>query len=143
METIGWLLLTIEPYMSDLVVNRTSVRFVNKFEFEDFDNPEEYFNVLITSANDSSFKYPLVQYGFRYTVTVPNSDIYSILNHNVDNPIPNRYLYIFDIDVLDRQIIQYDVDLIKNTAENLRSIRNELFFGSITEKTKCLWNLQG
>ncbi|MCR5569125.1 MAG: TIGR04255 family protein [Paludibacteraceae bacterium] len=142
-ESISWLLSAIEPYMSNFVVNRTSIRFINKFELDDFKNPEDYFNVVISSANDSSFKYPFVQYGFRYTITVPNSEIYSIINHNVDNPIPNKYLYIFDIDVLDRQNIQYDVDLIRKTADNLRSIRNEMFFCSITEKTKKLWNLQG
>lgn len=120
-------------------ITRTSIRFINRFEFENFDNPQEYFNTLI-SSNDRELPYPLVQYGFRLIMNIPNTDIHSIVNQNVENLRANSFAYTFDIDVLDRQNLIFDVETLEMSMENLRDIKNEIFFNNITDKTKNLCN---
>lgn len=120
-------------------ITRSSIRFINRFVFDNFDNPQEYFNSLITS-NEKDLPYPLVQYGFRLIMDIPQSDIHSIVNQNVENLRANSFAYTFDIDVLDRQNLLFDVETLSISMENLRDIKNEIFFNNITEKTKNLCN---
>jgi uncharacterized protein (TIGR04255 family) len=131
----------LSPLFESAELYRISVRFVNRFTFEDFTNPKKYFNALITSV-DGQASYPLHQYGFRLTMDVPDSDIYTIVNHNVENVSQNKYIYTFDIDVLDRQNLIFDLDTISETLENLRNIKNKIFFETITETTLQLCNCQ-
>ena len=119
-------------------IQRTSIRFVNRFIFNEFDDPKSYFNALITSADGNS-SYPLRQYGFRMLMDIPDTDIYSIVNHNVEN-VQDKFFYTFDIDVLDRQTLVFDIDTIRNSFEHLRSIKNTIFFDTLTEKTLQLCN---
>lgn len=125
--------------LSDLLkkteITRTSIRFINRFSFDNFDNPLEYFNTLITS-NDKDLPFPLVQYGFRLIMDIPNSDIHSIVNQNVEILRANSFAYTFDIDVLDQQNLLFDVETLSMSMEYLRNIKNEIFFNNITEKTK-------
>jgi uncharacterized protein (TIGR04255 family) len=60
--------------------------------------------------------------------------IYSIVNQNADH-LTDRFIYIFDIDVLDRNNILFDVNSIGEILENLREIKNKIFFGNLTNKT--------
>jgi uncharacterized protein (TIGR04255 family) len=60
--------------------------------------------------------------------------IYSIVNQNADH-LADRFIYIFDIDVLDRNNILFDVNSIGEILENLREIKNKIFFGNLTNKT--------
>ena len=72
----------LSPILENAEIQRTSIRFVNRFIFNEFDDPKSYFNALITSADGNS-SYPLRQYGFRMLMDIPDTDIYSIVNHNV------------------------------------------------------------
>ena len=45
-----------------------------------------------------------------------------------------------DIDVLDKQKLVFDIDTISDSLENLRSIRNKIFFDTIPDKTIELCN---
>lgn len=129
---------SLSELMYQSTIKRTSIRFVNRFTFEDFDNPSDYFNTLITSSVDID-TYPLRQYGFRLLMDVPNSDIYTIVNHNVEN-VSGSYLYTFDIDVLDRQQLVFNIETLKDQLEQLRDVKNDVFFKSITKKTIELCN---
>ena len=71
---------------------------------------------------------------------VPQTDIYTIVNHNVENASQGKYLYTLDIDVLDKQKLVFDIDTISDSLENLRNIRNKIFFDTITDKTIELCN---
>lgn len=140
-ETALSLFNILSPLLENAEIQRTSIRFVNRFIFDEFNDPKTYFNALISSTDGSS-PYPLRQYGFRMLMDVPNSDIYSIVNHNVENIQQDKYLYTFDIDVLDRQKLVFDINTMNHSFENLRSIKNKIFFDTITDKTMQLCNSQ-
>lgn len=123
---------TLSPIMENVTIRRTSIRFINQFKFDDFSDPTEYFNSQISSA-DGGMLYPLLKYGFRLTYDV-DEGIYSIVNQNVEH-LPDKYVYIFDIDVLNRNNLLFDQNAIADTADRLRDIKNRIFFGNVTEKT--------
>lgn len=120
-------------------IQRTSIRFINRFTFDDFDRPEDYINTFISAAGDSQ-PYPLRQYGFRLLMDVPDSDTYAIVNHNVERVLDGNFLYTFDIDVLNNQKLLFSLDSIDNNFDNLREIKNNIFFNTLTEKTLSLCN---
>ena len=72
---------------------------------------------------------------------VPNTDVYTIVNHNVES-ITSKYVYTLDIDVLNRQKLIFDVNSIGESLENLRLIKNKVFFDTITEETIKVCNSQ-
>lgn len=135
------LLSIVSPLFSTAEILRLSIRFVNRFTFSEFSDPKVYFNTLISSSDGES-SYPLRQYGFRLMMDVPDTDIYTIVNHNVENVPQDKYIYTFDIDVLDRQKLIFDIDTIGENLENLRQIKNKIFFDTITENTKQLCSSQ-
>ncbi len=133
-------LLILSDILNNIEVTRTSIRFINRFTFNNFDNPQDYFKTLISSSEDNQLPYPLRQYGFRLLMDVPNTDIYSIVNQNVENVRANTYIYTFDIDVLDRQHLLFDKETLGVNMENLREVKNEIFFNNITRKILDLCN---
>lgn len=133
-------LMLVAGILNKIEVIRTSIRFINRFTFDNFDNPQEYFKTLISSSKDNQLPYPLRQYGFRLLMDIPNTDTYSIVNQNVENIRSNSYIYTFDIDVLDRQHLLFDKETLAENMETLRGIKNEIFFGNVTQKTLDLCN---
>jgi len=133
-------LMIIEEILNKIEVIRTSIRFINRFTFDNFENPQDYFKTLISSTDDNNLLYPIVNYGFRLIMDIPKTDSYSIVNHNVENVRSNSYMYTFDIDVLDKQHLVYNEETISETMEALRKIKNEIFFSSVTLKTLELCN---
>jgi uncharacterized protein (TIGR04255 family) len=139
-ETTKFYLSIISDVLNNCEVIRTSIRFINRFTFDNFDNPQEYFKTLISGTEDSQLPYPLRQYGFRLFMDVPDTDTYSIVNQNIENARTNTYIYTFDIDVLDRQHLVFDINTVSENMENLRNIKNEIFFSNVTQKTLDLCN---
>jgi uncharacterized protein (TIGR04255 family) len=133
-------LMALSGILNNLEITRTSIRFINRFTFENFDNPAEYFKTLISSSEDNVLPYPLRQYGFRLLMDIPDSDIYSIVNQNVENVRANSYIYTFDIDVLDMQHLLFEKETLAVNMEKLRDVKNEIFFNNITQKTIDLCN---
>ena len=121
-------------------VTRTSIRFINRFMFDNFDNPQEYFKTMISSVENNQLPYPLRQYGFRLVMDTPDTDIYSVVNQSIENIPTNKYIYTFDIDVLDKQHLTFHVDTIVANLENLRDVKNSVFFNNLTQKTLDLCN---
>lgn len=138
-STINCLSILTE-LLSCIEVVRTSIRFINRFTFDNFDNPQDYFKTLISSTEDTQLPFPLRQYGFRLFMDVPGTDIYSIVNQNIENVLSNTFIYTFDIDVLDRQHLIFDKETLVEHMENLRGVKNDIFFGNITQKTIDLCN---
>lgn len=133
-------LLILSDILNKIEITRISIRFINRFNFENFDNPQDYFKTLISSNTDNQLPFPLRQYGFRLLMDVPDTDIYSIVNQNVENIRTNSYIYTFDIDVLDKQRLLFDKETLAMNMENLRQIKNEIFFNNITQNTLDLCN---
>lgn len=129
----------LERVFGQSEIQRTSIRFINRFTFNNFDKPEDYINTFISATGDSQ-PYPLRQYGFRLLMDVPDSDTYSIVNHNVERVLDGSFLYTFDIDVLNNQKLLFSLDSIDNNLDNLREIKNNIFFNALTEKTLSLCN---
>lgn len=123
----------ISTALEGVLVTRTSIRFINNFELKDFDNPEKYVKTMIVSSEDNVLPYPVTDYGFKMTMNI-NDNVYAIVNHKYDNPA-NKYLYIFDIDVLDRRNLVFDINMILSSVEELRNIKNEIFFKNLTQDT--------
>jgi uncharacterized protein (TIGR04255 family) len=133
-------LMIVAEVLNKIEVIRTSIRFINRFTFDNFDKPQEYFKTLISSSEDNQLPYPLRQYGFRLLMDIPNTDTNSIVNQNVENVLNNSYIYTFDIDVLDKQHLIFDKETLAQNMEILREIKNEIFFGNVTQKTLDLCN---
>lgn len=129
----------LQPVMENVTIRRTSIRFINQFNFEKFDDPTAYFNTLITSSkNEGNLLYPLMKYGFKLTYDI-EENVYSIVNQNVEH-LPDKFAYIFDIDVLNRNNLMFEINTVSDILEQLRNIKNEIFFGNVTDKTLELCN---
>ncbi len=124
----------LSEILNDVEVNRVSIRFINRFELPDFSNPQEYVTTIITN-NTGKTTYPVRQYGFRLMYDIPGTNIYAIVNQNVEKNTTDGYSYVLDIDVLDRQTILFQLDTISINIEKIREVKNDLFFEFITKKT--------
>jgi hypothetical protein len=137
-ESVCKYIALFAPVLETHTINRTSIRFINQFAFESFDNPTEYFNTLISSTEDKGFPFPLIKYGFKLVLDI-RQDIYSIVNQNLEKSSAN-YNYIFDIDVLNKSNLIFDVNSIVDVLSELRGIKNSIFFSNVTQKTIDLCN---
>lgn len=133
-------MMVFSELLNNIEIKRTSIRFINRLSFSEFSNPQEYFNTLISGTDDSPLPYPLRQYGFRLLMDIPQSEIYSIVNQQIETLNTESFLYIFDIDVLDRQHYTFSKEELEKISGNLRNIKNEIFFNNITAKTQMLCN---
>lgn len=133
-------LMLISDILNNIEVVRTSIRFINRFTLDNFDNPQDYFKTMISCSEETQLPFPLRQYGFRLVMDIPNSDIYSLVNQNVENIRSNCFVYTFDIDVLDRQHLLFDKETFSANLEILREIKNEIFFSNVTQKIIDLCN---
>ena len=138
--TKSYLSIISDVLLDNCEITRISIRFINRFPLENFDNPQDYFKTLISSTENSQLPYPLRQYGFRLMMDIPDTDIYSIVNQNIENIPTNKFIYTFDIDVLDRQHLVFNVNTIVENMEILRNVKNEIFFSNLTQKTLNLCN---
>ena len=128
------LLQTMSPLLESVTISRSSIRFINQFNFLEFDDPTVYFKTLITSSSEEgTLPYPLLKYGFKMTFDIEEG-IYSIVNQSVEH-LPEKFAYIFDIDVLNKNNYLFGITTISDVLEKLRDIKNEIFFGNITDKT--------
>ncbi len=124
--------------LGNVDIKRTSIRFINRFLLDEFEKPEDYFTTVISKNGETLF--PLRQYGFRLQYDIPQTNVYAIVNQSVESDFSNKFAYLLDIDVLDRQSLFYDKETILSCISNLREIKNKIFFDSITDKTKELCN---
>lgn len=124
----------LSEILDNVEVFRTSIRFINRFDLPDFSIPQEYVTTIITNSTGET-TFPIRQYGFRLQYDIPETNIYAIVNQNVEKNLDDKYSYVLDIDVLDRQSILFQLDTISANLEKIREVKNVLFFESITKKT--------
>ena len=136
-EKVLKILSTLSTVLENVTISRSSIRFINQFKFDEFSDPSAYFNSQIFSTGEGLL-YPLIRYGFKLTYDI-DEGVYSIVNQNAEH-LPDKFVYIFDIDVLDRNNLLFELNTIDDTLEKLRSIKNKIFFGNITEKTLEICN---
>jgi uncharacterized protein (TIGR04255 family) len=134
---------TLNNFINDLQttnIERISIRFINKFSFDNFDNPLDYFNTQISTSSDNAMRYPVSNYAFKYTITVPEQNIYAIVNQSLQPSNTNKKEYILDIDVLDNSNLIFNINSINQCLEELREVKNTIFFENITQQTIDLCN---
>lgn len=134
-------IIDVYDFMKGRNVNRLSIRYVNQFDFKnsEIENLSEYFNTTVSGTENLKFNYPVFNYSFKITLRI--SDLESaILNQSLERISDENNAYIFDIDVLDNNIFLFDKQLVTEKLENLRKIKDELFFGNISQKTRNLCN---
>lgn len=137
-KEVFMLLQKCEPVLNKCIVNRLSIRFINQFVFDNFDDPTEYFKTLISSDDNGAIPYPLVKYGFKLTLDI-KENTYAIVNQNLDRA-HDKYVYIFDIDVLNKTDLMFANATIIPAIRELRNIKNDIFFNNITDKLIALCN---
>lgn len=133
-------LSVINDLLCNIEIKRTSIRFINSFSFKEFENPQDYFNTVISYKENKALPFPLRRYSFRMTMDVPDTDIYTIVNQGVDLVKPDQYSYTLDIDVLDKQRIFFAKESLLEILSGLREVKNTVFFNTITDKTIGLCN---
>jgi uncharacterized protein (TIGR04255 family) len=132
----------LSPILLNHTVKRVSIRFINQFEFDEFSDPTDYFNTILSTKLEESSIFPVTNFSFRIQHNIPmenKENVYSIVNQNLE-VVPNKYLYFFDIDVLEKVNLIFDENVILSKVEKLREIKNKLFFSNLTEKTIKLCN---
>ena len=139
-EKILFVLNTYSELLEGKNIERASIRFINRFIFDTFDDPSDYFNILISTSEGHDFDYDVVKYGFRLAMAIPDSDISSIVNHNLESSPSQKYIYTLDIDVLDHTQLVFNKDTIEAQLDNLNSILTGIFFNNVTDKTTELCN---
>lgn len=136
-------ILALNPLQNILEASeilRTSIRFINKFSFSEFNNPNDYFKTVISSSTESNNDYPLSQFGFKLQSYEPGSNKKAVINHNAEYIQNNEYIYTLDIDTLDYSKYKYDIKHISEIATDLRIMRNNIFLDTVTQKTIDLCN---
>jgi uncharacterized protein (TIGR04255 family) len=128
------LINSFSHYISDVVINRFSIRFINKLNIKEITTVNEYFNTAI-SAKEGTIVHPIDSYFFRYTMRIPDSPIHVNVNQSLEEKGINGFDFVFDIDVLCQNTAKYrNLDLTKG-MEDIRDIKNQVFFSNLTEKT--------
>jgi len=128
----------LSPHLDECLVNRVSIRFVNKFTLDSFEDPLDYFTQLISS--DSDVRYPLAKYSFRLNLVIPSSDIIAIINNALEPNNSGKSDYYLDIDVLSESSMKFDIETISNKMEQIRDVKNNIFFDTVKQKTLDLCN---
>lgn len=123
---------------NDININRLSLRYVNRFVFNEFDDPSEYFTSTISAVEGHDMVGELYSYNFRLSMGLPNTAIKTNINHSLEMTPSNQYNYILDIDVLDGSNIVYNVQTIEENLSNINSELVKIFFNNITKKTEEL-----
>lgn len=134
------ILSILKPIYQDINLNRLSLRYVNRFVFDEFEDPSQYFTTIISTIDGHHTVGDLYSYQFRLTTAEPNTNIRIHITHNLDFDITNKYQYILDIDVLDDSTIAFNESTIDVNLTNINNILVETFFNNITEETEDLCN---
>lgn len=120
-------------------ITRIALRYVNRIEIP---LPMKDFKEYILTTPEIAPKLPQVLNQFFMQLVIPNPDIQStaIINQTMEIPTENQRLpLIFDIDVFqNRTYIENKVEMW-DEFEKLRIFKNEIFFNSITDKAKELF----
>ena len=122
-----------------LKVTRIALRYINRIEiplpFENFDD-----FILINPKIAPELPQAIRHFFIRFEIPNPGINSTAIITHTIDKPTDqNRLPFIFDIDVIIESNYFVNEKKIWTDFEKLRDYKNEIFFKSITNKTKELF----
>ena len=95
-------------------------------------DPLDYFKTTVSVSEPEAVPYPVSKYAFNLMIPIDDAT-YSIVKQDFDK-VSDRVNYIFDIDVLKRSNLVFEIGTIMTVLSELRTIKNNLFFGNVTTK---------
>ncbi|HHT9146388.1 MAG: TIGR04255 family protein [Candidatus Brocadiaceae bacterium] len=117
-------------------ITRIALRYINRIEIP---LPMKDFKEYILTVPEIAPKLPQALNHFFMRLVIPNPEIQAIaiITQTMENPTENQRLpLIFDIDVFQNTTYIGNKAEMWNEFEKLHIFKNEIFFNSITEKTK-------
>jgi uncharacterized protein (TIGR04255 family) len=131
-----------EPYLEKvkpIKILRIALRYINRIEAP---LPMKHFNEYILTNPEIAPKLPQQVSHFLMRIELPNEEIpaTAMITMTMERPGKSKKLpLIFDIDVFHQVEYKKNTDKIWNDFEELRNFKNDIFFNSITDKTKELF----
>lgn len=120
-------------------ITRIALRYINRIEVS---LPIKDFKEYILTNPEVAPKLPQSLSHFFMQIIMPKPEIEAnaIITQTMDKPTESQRLpLILDIDVFKEAVYVDNKEKIWKDFENLRVFKNEIFFNSITEKTKELF----
>ncbi len=120
-------------------VTRIAVRYINRI---DVPLPLKDFKEYILTTPEIAPNLPQALSQFFMRLVIPNPDIQAtaVIIETMENPVDNKRLpLILDIDVWRETAYENNQSKMWDDFEELRAFKNDIFFNSITEKTKELF----
>lgn len=120
-------------------VVRIALRYINRIEIP---LPMNEFKDYILTVPEIAPNIPqaLSQFFMNLVITKPEIEATAIINQTMENPTPAQRLpYIFDIEVWKETFYEGDKKEMWDEFEKLKKFENDIFFNSITDKTKELF----
>lgn len=119
-------------------ITRIALRYINRIEIP---LPIKDFKEYILGIPDIPPKLPqeLAHFFIQFTILNRNIEANAIITLTMEEPTNNKLPIIFDIDVFRDNIYMSNETKIWDDFESLRIFKNDIFFNSITKKTKELF----
>jgi uncharacterized protein (TIGR04255 family) len=130
-----------EPYLEQIKpikIVRIALRYINRIEIP---LSMKHFNEYILTNPEIAPNLPKISH-FLMRIELPNNEIpaTAIITQTMEKPTKSQKVpLIFDIDVFYRDEYEKDMKEVWNGFEKLRNFKNDIFFNSITDKTKELF----
>ena len=121
----------------ELKIARISIRYINQIQLPGGLEFEDY----LCQSPSTPATMPDVVGGFLTRIEVPYEDlgVTAAITTLLDTWDQDNLNVILDIDVLKTRNLELTDDALWDTFDSLQEIKNDAFFGSITEKTKELF----
>lgn len=112
-----------------------SIRYINKIEITELtDDPTEFFNTGLVFTSEAK-PTNVGSYLIKYIDVIKEKGIHSIVTQSLEQGDGKVLPFMFDIDVHNNKSLDLFDESIWLLFEELRSIKNDIFFNNITEKT--------
>ncbi|MEZ4758766.1 MAG: TIGR04255 family protein [Flavobacteriales bacterium] len=117
------------------VFQSSSLRYINKIDVnEEVKRTEDYFKVYLTSTDD--FPVGISEYNFSYVSRLSDQNMfYRLIHAMAPVRINGEYSFLLDIDVHKKIDSANDPKLLRQTFDDLRNLKNQVFFSVLTERT--------
>ncbi len=115
-------------------IRRISVRYINQINIKlPLLNIEDYFLTFPTISEKlpQTVEHFYMRYTFQYKEKKMRAHIVQTVGNSENNEIP----FLFDIDVLTTEPMEENEELLWKKFNEIRDIKNEIFFSSLTEQT--------
>lgn len=138
-EAISLWKLYIEAAKPEYVI-RVALRYINQIRLTlPIDDLSKYFTIVPSAPEDTFYHFK--SFLSRILVFEPKMNLEGAITHALEPNIePNSVIIFLDIEAFKQKEFSPQSDDIPATLTLLRKMKNDIFFGSITEDTARLFN---